>query len=122
MAWVPSVSRSMALPRSWRGAPRRTDARRGQPGAASVQGCLFASLLDGSVHLLAGLLHHLLDAGGVYAAVGEELGEGDAGDLSAYRVEAGEGGGVGGVVDDDVHAGDVLQGADVAALPADDTA
>ena len=43
-----------------------------------------------------------------------------AGDLAAHRVEAGEDDRLGRVVDDDVHAGDDLEGADVAALAADD--
>jgi hypothetical protein len=42
--------------------------------------------------------------------------------LAADRVERGQHDGLGGVVDDDVHAGGLLEGADVAALPADDAA
>ena len=77
---------------------------------------------DGGVHLPLGLLHHLLDAGGVDAAVQDELFQGQPGDLPAHRVKAGHGDGLGGVVDDEVHAGHGLQRADVAALPADDAA
>ena len=43
-------------------------------------------------------------------------------DLAADRVEAGQQHGLGGVVDDQVDAGDRLEGADVAALAADDAA
>ena len=43
-------------------------------------------------------------------------------DLPAHRVEAGEQDRLGGVVDDQVDAGDRLEGADVAALAADDAA
>ena len=46
----------------------------------------------------------------------------EAGDLAAHAVEAGEHHGLGRVVDDEVDAGDVLEGADVAALAADDAA
>ncbi len=42
------------------------------------------------------------------------------GDLAADRVETGEHHSFGGVVDDEIDAGEVLQGADVAALTADD--
>jgi len=56
----------------------------------------------------------------VDAAVADKPGKGHPGDLAAHGVEGGEGYGIGGVVDDDVHAGEVLQGADVAALAADD--
>ena len=78
--------------------------------------------LDGGVHLPLGLFHHLLDAGGVDAAVLDELFQGQPGDLPAHRVKAGDGDGLRGVVDDQIHAGHGLQGADVAALPADDAA
>ena len=56
------------------------------------------------------------------AAVGDELGERDPGDLAADRVEARDDDGLGRVVDDQVDAGRLLEGADVAALAADDPA
>ena len=52
----------------------------------------------------------------------EQLLERHAGDLAAHAVEAGEDHRVGRVVDDEVDAGEVLEGADVAALAADDAA
>ena len=64
----------------------------------------------------------LLDAARLDAPVGDERLERDARDLAAYRVEAGEQHGLGGVVDEQVDAGDRLEGADVAALAADDAA
>ena len=75
---------------------------------------------DGGVHLPLGLLHHLLDTGGVDAPVQNELFQRQPGDLPAHRVEAGHGDGLRGVVDDQVHPGHGLQCADIAALPADD--
>ena len=78
--------------------------------------------LDGGVHLPLGLLHHLLDAGGVDAAVQDQLLQGQPGDLPADGVKAGDGDGLRRVVDDQVHPGQGLQGADVAALAADDAA
>ena len=56
------------------------------------------------------------------AAVLEQLLERHAGDLAADAVEAGEDHRVRRVVDDEVDAGEVLEGADVAALAADDAA
>ena len=76
--------------------------------------CWFTSAL--------GLLEHLLDAGRVDAAVRDEALERDAADLAADRVEAREDDGLGRVVDDQVDAGQLLEGADVAALAADDAA
>ena len=59
---------------------------------------------------------------GMDPAVGDELGDREAGDLAADRVEAREDDRLGGVVDDQVDAGRLLEGADVAALAADDPA
>ena len=50
------------------------------------------------------------------ASVLDQLLQGDAGDLPADRVEAGDGNGLRRVVNDQVHAGHGLQRADVAAL------
>ena len=72
------------------------------------------------VHLLGGLDDDFLDAGGMDAAILHETLEGDAGDLAADGVEAGEDDRLGGVVDDEVDAGRELEGADVAPFAADD--
>ena len=56
------------------------------------------------------------------AAVGDELGERDAGDLAPHGVEAGQDHRLRRVVDDEVDAGEVLERADVAALAPDDAA
>ena len=69
-----------------------------------------------------GLAEHLLDARRVDAAVGDQLLEREAGDLAAHAVEAREHDRLGRVVDDEVDAGDLLEGADVATLAADDAA
>jgi len=83
---------------------------------------LLAGLADLVLHLAAGLLHDLLDAGGVDAAVGDELLQRHPGDLAAHRVETGDDDRLGRVVDDEVDAGGGFEGADVAALAADDAA
>ncbi len=64
----------------------------------------------------------LLDALRMDAAVEHERLEGHPADLATDRVEAGQQHRLGGVVDDDVDAGDGLVGADVAPLAADDPA
>ena len=78
--------------------------------------------LDGGVDLLLGLGDHFLDAGGMDAAVLNELFERDARDFAPHGIEARERDGLGRVVDDEVAAGERLDGADVAALAADDAA
>ena len=65
---------------------------------------------------------HLLDPGRVDPAVRDELLQRQPTDLAADRVEAAEQHRLGGVVDDQVDPGDLLEGPDVAALPADDPA
>ena len=87
-----------------------------------VERGLLAGLDDVALELGLGLVVGLLDPGRVDAAVREQLLERHAGDLAADAVEAGEDHGVGRVVDDEVDAGEVLEGADVAALAADDAA
>ena len=89
---------------------------------AHLQHGTLALLLDGGFHLPAGLFHGLLNAGGVDAPVGDELLQGDAGHFPAHRLKAGEGDGLGRVVDNQVHAGEGFNGPDVPALPADDAA
>ena len=89
---------------------------------ARLVGRLLARLDQLLVDLPAHLGHDLLDAARVDAAVGDQRLERAAGDLAAHRVEAGDDHRVGRVVDDDVHAGGGLEGADVPALAADDAA
>ena len=60
--------------------------------------------------------------GGVDAAVGNELFQGQPGDFPADRLKAGDGDGLRRVVDDEVHARQRLDGPDVAALAANDAA
>jgi hypothetical protein len=83
---------------------------------------LLAGFFDHAVDFGLGLGDDFLDAGGVDAAVGQELFEGDAGDLAAHGVEGRQHDGAGGFVDDDVDAGGALQRLDVAAFFADDAA
>ena len=56
----------------------------------------------------------------MYAAVGHELVQSQTGNLAAHGVEAGEHYGFGGIVDYDFNAGGGFEGADVAALAAND--
>ena len=66
--------------------------------------------------------HDLLDPRGVNAAVGNELVQREPGDLAADHVEAADDDHARRVVDNQVHARGLLEGADVASLAADDAA
>ena len=85
-----------------------------------VEAGLLAGLEHLGVDLIGGLVEELLDARRMNAAVGNEVLEGDTGDLAADRVEARKLHGLGRVVDDEVHAGHLLEGTNVATLAADD--
>jgi hypothetical protein len=74
------------------------------------------------VHLLLAALDLVFDALGVDPPVGTSASKRHPGHLAAHRVEAAEEHSLGRVVDDQVHAGDLLERADVAALTADDAA
>ena len=110
------VGRAQAQP------TQRADERRVQPAHAGALG----GVVPGRVGALVGAGERLgvglLDALRVDATVRHEGLEGDLGDLAALGVEAGQDHGVGLVVDEDVHAGQRLEGPDVAALLADDPA
>ena len=95
---------------------------RGEPRDARVVGRGLAGLAHDEIDLGAGLGDDLLDAARVDASVGQKLGQGDPGDLATNGVEAAEDDRLGRVVDDQVDPGRLLQGADVAALAADDPA
>ena len=82
----------------------------------------FSGLVDFLFDLFLGLGDHLFDTGGVDTSVGDQFFEGTAGDFAAHGVEAGEEDGVRRVVNDDIDAGEVLEGADVTSFTADDAA
>ena len=89
---------------------------------AQVDAGALAGFEDFVFELLLDLGDHFLDAGGVDAAVHDELVQGQAGHFAADRVEGGKHDGVRGVVHDDLDAGRRLQGADVPSFTADDAA
>ncbi len=91
-------------------------------GDARLIGGRLALLLDLLLDLLLGLGHDLLDPRRMDAAILHQLGERQPGDLPPYRVEARQRDRVRRVVDDQVDPGHGFQGADVAALAADDAA
>ena len=93
-----------------------------QVGDAHLEARVLPRRAAQPLHLLDAALVDLLDPGGVDPAVGQQLLQGEPGDLAADRVEAAEDDGLRGVVDDQVHAGDLLEGPDVAALTPDDPA
>src|SRR6266508_4790292 len=65
---------------------------------------------------------HLLDAGGMDPAIRNELLQRQPGDLASYRIEARQDHGFRSVVDDQVDAGEGLEGPDVPPLSPDDPA
>ena len=83
---------------------------------------VLAGPADALIDLREGPLVHLLDPSGVDPAVLHELLEREAGGLATDGIEAAEDDGLGRVVDDQVHAGRRLEGADVAAFTPDDPA
>ena len=98
------------------------DQLRRQARHAGLVGGRLAGLADDQVDLGAGLGDDLLDPAGVDPAVADELRQREPGDLAADRVEARQDDRLRGVVDDQVDAGRLLEGPDVAALAADDPA
>ncbi len=74
------------------------------------------------LNLFAGLGNHLFNTGGMDAAVGHQFMQRQAGNFAANGVEAAEDNSIGRVVDNDLHTGERFQGANVAALAANDTA
>src|SRR3954454_8496707 len=91
-------------------------------GDADLQDRLFARTLDLLVDLPLRALDHLDDSRRMDPSVTDELLQGEPRGLPPDRVEAREHHRLGGVVDDEVDAGVGLEGADVAALTADDPA
>ena len=82
----------------------------------------FALLLYPVLYLAACLVHHFLYAGGVYAAVGDELFKRYARYLAAYLVEAGDCDSLRRIVYDKVYASQRFYRLDVSSLAADDPA
>ena len=85
---------------------------------AQIDGRALADLDDLLLDLLLHLGDHLLDAGGMDSAVGDELMQRQTGDLAAHGVEAAQDDRFGRVVDDDLDAGSRFQRTDVAPLAA----
>jgi hypothetical protein len=90
--------------------------------AVRLEDRLLPSLPDEVLDLRLRAVVHLLDAGRMDAPVLDELRQRQLGHLPTDAVERGEHDRLRSVVDDEVHAREVLEGADVAALPADDPA
>ena len=90
--------------------------------AVRLEDRLLARLADDLLDLRLRLVVHLLDPRRVDAAVLDQLRQREARHLAAQPVERREHDRVRRVVDDEVDAGEVLEGADVAALAADDAA
>ncbi len=72
------------------------------------------------VNEVGGLRVHLLDAGGVNAAVGNEVFHGNAANLATNGIEARNGNALRSIVDQQIHARKLLEAANIAALATDD--
>ena len=92
-----------------------------KPGDPQLKAGLLPRLPNVLLDLLRDLLHRLLDPGRMDPPVLDQTLDGHPGDLPPDRIEPGEDDGLGGVVHDDVDPRRLLQGADVPALPPDDT-
>src|SRR3989442_12029553 len=90
--------------------------------AVRLEDGLLARMDDVLLDLRLRLVIHLLDSSRMDAAVLDQLGKGQLGNLAADPVEGGENDRLRGVVDDEVDARQVLEGAGVPPLPADDPA
>src|SRR6184192_1311604 len=91
----------------------------GEGSAVRLEDRLLPRLADDLFYLGFRLVVGLLDSRRVNPAVLEELRDGQSRHLSPESVERREYDRVRCVVDDEVHAGEVFEGADVATLPAD---
>ena len=87
-----------------------------------VKGCLLAGLLNPLPHESLRLLVHLLDAGGVNAAICNQVFKSDASRLAANGLEAGEKHRLRRIVNHERNAGNLLEGANVSTLATDDAA
>ena len=87
---------------------------------AGIEGSLLASLAHALLNQVGGLVIHLLDAGRVNAAVSDKVLKGHAGGLATDRIEARKHNGLGRIIDHEVDTGNLLEGADVATLAAND--
>ena len=89
---------------------------------AEVDGGALTRFDDFVFHLLLHLGHYFLNAGGVDAAIGDELVQGETADFATHGVESRNDNGLGGVVDHDFHARGGFECTDVATLASDDAA
>ena len=85
------------------------------------EGGLFALFLDGCVDFLLCFFHHLFDSGRMNTAVHNELFQCNSGDFSSDRIEAGKNHCLRCVINDQIHAGQGFNGADVSSFTSDDS-
>ena len=89
---------------------------------AGLEGSTLAFALDDLLNLTASLVNHFLNASRMNTTVNDQLFEGQTCDLTANRIERGQGDSFGRIVDDEVYAGKGFQRADIASLSADNAA
>ena len=82
----------------------------------------FALGFNGRIHFAAGFLNRLLNSGRVDSAIRDQLFKGDSCHFTSYGLKARKRNGFRCVIDDEIHAGKLFNGADVTAFAADDSA
>ena len=91
-----------------------------QVADVGLLGGFLAELLEVFFEFGLGLGDDFLDARGMDATVGDQLRERNPRDFAAHHVEAADDYDAGRIVDDDVDAGGLFEGADIATFAADD--
>jgi hypothetical protein len=116
------IQHVLAVARTVLQSAEELDDLRRQPRDPGLVGGLLACLPDDEIDFGACLGDDFLDPTGMDAPISDELRDRDPGDLATNRVETTQDDRLRGVVDDQVDAGGLFEGADVATLPADDPA
>src|SRR4029079_17757265 len=116
------IEHVLAVARAVLESAEELDDLRRQPRDPGLVSGLLAGLPDDEVDFGTCLGDDFLDPTGMDAPISDELRDRDPGDLATNRVETTQDDRLRGVVDDQVDAGGLFEGADVATLPADDPA
>ena len=87
---------------------------------AQVDTCALAGFQDFFFQLFAHLGHNFLDTGGMYAAVDDQLVQGEPRHLAAHRIESTDEDGIGCVVNHNFYSGRCFEGTYITAFASDD--
>ena len=87
---------------------------------AGFKNGLFTSFANGGIHFFLRLVHHFFDARRMNAAINDELFKSNARHFATDWLEAGKHDGFRRIVDDEIDASEIFQGANVAAFATND--